>query len=116
MCLTRSLNPLPFAKAKNEGETSSAIVIAKSKVFRTRFNNRVITLPPFLRAGGRESMGKVSRSPALPLPRSPALSSIGALAIFLRPAEIEREFFRDSELAAQVIDLFGVEWADDVDD
>src|SRR2546428_1357094 len=34
----------------------------------------------------------------------------------LRSAEIEREIFRDSELAAQVIDLFGVERADDVDD
>src|SRR5215813_1070152 len=116
MCLTTSLKPLPFASARNEGETSSAIIIANMNVFRTRCNNRVITLPPFLRAGERESVGKVSRSHALRLPRSPALSSIGALAILLRPAEIEREIFRDSELAAQVVDLFGVEWADDVDD
>src|SRR5262245_40455397 len=124
MCLTTSLKPFPFARAKNEGETSSAIVIANRKVFRTRCNNRVITLPPFLRAGERGSgrageRGEsfpLSCSLALPLPRSPALSSIGSFARSLRPAEIEREIFRDSELAAQVVDLFGVEWADDVDD
>ena len=50
-----------------------------------------------------------------PICPSPS-SSIGSSASFLHSAEIEGEIFRDSELAAQIVDLFGVERADDVDD
>src|SRR5215813_15383405 len=44
------------------------------------------------------------------------LSSIDSFTGLLHSAEIEGKILRDSELAAQIVYLFGVERADDVDD
>src|SRR5262249_35970103 len=44
------------------------------------------------------------------------LFSIDSSTSLFHPAEIEGKILRDSELAAQIVYLFGVERADDVDD
>src|SRR5215468_10759200 len=75
----------------DEGQRSGAIIIASSATLLVKLANRVIGC--YLH-----------------------LSSIGYSASLLHPAKIEGEILRDSELAAQIVYLFGVERADDVDD